>query len=120
MSTRVGHSIQSPFDRLSSASFIPVKAEKGVYLAKPFEVYFVPQDGSESPFKTSFTFIDFGERGNLFLRYCGVKSEPSVKGELSSIQAPKLMTGQTSLGCWCAIHSGCSTKLDPRTSKLTG
>ncbi|ORX36563.1 hypothetical protein BD324DRAFT_452712 [Kockovaella imperatae] len=79
LSTRIGNSVQSSIERLQSASFIPVKSEKGVYLAKPFEVYFVPKDGSESPYKSSFTFVDFGERGNLFLRYCGVRSEPSVK-----------------------------------------
>jgi len=54
--------------------------DNDVKLLKVNEVYFAPTNGEDSPFKAAFTFIDFGERANLFLRTCGVRSEPSVKG----------------------------------------
>ena len=83
MSTRLGHSSPAAIERLQSVSFIPVKSAAGITLARPMEVYFIPNDGSESPYKSAFTFVDFGEKANLFLRYCGVKAEPSVKGQLT-------------------------------------
>lgn len=72
--------MSSSMERLHSAPFIPVKTEKDVRLYKPFEVYFSPKDGNDSPFKSAFTFVDFGDQANIFLRQCGVRSEPSVKG----------------------------------------
>lgn len=75
--------MSSSMERLHSAPFIPVKTEKDVRLYKPFEVYFSPKDGNDSPFKSAFTFIDFGDQANIFLRQCGVRSEPSVKGQFT-------------------------------------
>lgn len=46
---------------------------------KPSQVYFVSGDNEDDLYSSAFTFIDFGLRANMFLRYCGVKSEPSVK-----------------------------------------
>ena len=82
MATRLGHSMPSSMDRLQSAPFIPVKTEKEVRLTRPVEVYFSPRDGNNHPFRSAFTFVDFGERANVFLRNCGVHTEPSVKGML--------------------------------------
>ena len=82
MATRLGNSVTGSLDRLYNAAFIPVKTEKDIRMHTANEVYFAPKHGEENPFKSAFTFIDFGERANLFLRTCGVKSEPSVKGEL--------------------------------------
>lgn len=46
---------------------------------KPSQVYFVSGDSEDNLYSSAFTFIDFGLKANMFLRYCGVKSEPSVK-----------------------------------------
>ena len=81
LATRLGHGSPSALDKLQSLSFIPVKTEKDVKLYRPTEVYFSARDGQDSLYKSAFTFIDFGPRANTFLKYCGVKSEPSVKGE---------------------------------------
>lgn len=83
MSTRMGLSAASAMDRLQAAPFIPVKIEKDVRLYRPSEVYFSATDGNADLYRTAFTFVDFGDRANSFLRYCGVRSEPSVKGEPS-------------------------------------
>jgi hypothetical protein len=83
MATRVGHAAPSSFNRLQSANFIPVKTDKDVRLVSPGEVYFSPKDGGDSPYRAAFTFVDFGDKANVFLRYCGVRSEPSVKGTSS-------------------------------------
>ena len=80
MSTRVGHFGSTAVERLQNAAFIPSKMEKDSRLVRPSEVYFASRDGNADLYKTAFTFIDFGEKANIFLRYCGVRSEPSVKG----------------------------------------
>ncbi|KAK8864438.1 hypothetical protein IAR55_001687 [Kwoniella newhampshirensis] len=79
MSTRVGHSTNSSVDRLRDAVILPVKTSSDIQLFKPSQVYFVSKEGSDELYKSAFVFVDFGERANMFLRYCGVKSEPSVK-----------------------------------------
>ena len=79
MATRLGNATTGALGRLQSAAFIPVKTSKDVRMLKANEVYFSPTNG-DFPFKSAFTFVDFGERANLFLRSCGVRSEPSVKG----------------------------------------
>ena len=81
MSTQMGHSATAALERLQNASFIPVETEKDTRLSRPSEVYFASRDGSAELYRAAFTFIDFGDRANTFLRYCGVRSEPSVKGE---------------------------------------
>ena len=82
MSTRLGSAITGSLEPMSTAAFIPIKTETDIRLAKAKEVYFTPRNGEDSPFKSAFTFIDFGERANVFLRMCGVQAEPSVKGML--------------------------------------
>ncbi|ORY21093.1 hypothetical protein BCR39DRAFT_570024, partial [Naematelia encephala] len=80
MSTRMGHSSIS-LDRLTNAAFIPViapGAEKP-RLHKPSELYFSSKSDSNNLYRSAFTFVDFGEGANVFLKYCGVRSEPSVK-----------------------------------------
>ncbi|WWC89285.1 uncharacterized protein L201_004206 [Kwoniella dendrophila CBS 6074] len=80
MSTRLGHSMPSSLDPLRSFAFIPVTSSNGdTNFYKASQVYFVSKEGREDLYKSAFTFVDFGERANIFLRYCGVKSEPSVK-----------------------------------------
>ena len=65
-------------------AFIPVKSEKDVQLHRPSEVYFAKRENTNELYGSAFTFVDFGEKANTFLQYCGVKSEPSVKGESAS------------------------------------
>jgi hypothetical protein len=84
MSSRLGHYGPSSASRLQSAAFVPVKTEKTTSLRRPSDVYFAAKDGNQEMYKAAFTFVDFGDRANEFLRYCGVRSEPSVKGELGS------------------------------------
>ncbi|WVF71489.1 hypothetical protein IAT40_006295 [Kwoniella sp. CBS 6097] len=79
MSTQLGHSTTSSIDPLRTAAFIPVKAANDVNLFRPNQVYFTSKDSGDDLYKSAFTFIDMGDRANIFLRYCGVKSEPSVK-----------------------------------------
>ncbi|WWC62006.1 uncharacterized protein I303_104593 [Kwoniella dejecticola CBS 10117] len=80
MSTRLGHSLSGTIDTLRAFPFIPVTSSNGdVNFYRSNQVYFVTKDGGEDLFKSAFTFVDFGERANIFLRYCGVRSEPSVK-----------------------------------------
>lgn len=81
MATQVGQAVTGSMERLCGAAFIPVKSEKMTRLVKPSEVYFAPKRGEASPFRSAFTFVDFGDRANVFLRICGVRSEPSVKGQ---------------------------------------
>ncbi len=82
MSTQMGLYASSSMDRLQSAAFIPVKTEKDIRLYCPSELYFSTKEGNADLYRAAFTFVDFGDRANNFLRYCGVRSEPSVKGEL--------------------------------------
>lgn len=81
MATRVGQSGTLALGRLQNAPFIPARTEKEGRLFKPSDVYFSSKDGNDELFRTAFTFIDFGDKANVFLKYCGVRSEPSVKGE---------------------------------------
>lgn len=120
MATRAGHSGSGQLERLSRAAFVPVKTEKDVKLFKPTEVYFSNKSGEDSLFKSAFTFVDFGEKANAFLRYCGVRSEPSVKGESSCLNATQQagLMRQISQLCLCENPRGCFDKLAHLTSKL--
>lgn len=82
LATQVGHAPSSSYGQLQNASFIPVKTERDVQMFSPSSVYFSKAEGSDALYGSAFTFVDFGEQANTFLRYCGVRSEPSVKGEL--------------------------------------
>jgi len=83
LASRVGAAGASSLDRLRITAFIPVKSEKDVQLHRPSEVYFAKRENTNELYGSAFTFVDFGEKANTFLQYCGVKSEPSVKGELN-------------------------------------
>ena len=82
LARRAVHTSPAVLNRLESVPFIPVQSEKTVKMYNPHSVYFAAREGQDSLYKGAFTFIDFGERANAFLRICGVKSEPSVKGKL--------------------------------------
>lgn len=77
----MGTSGLGALERLQNTPFIPVKTEKDIKVYRPTEVYFSGKGGDNTLYKSAFTFVDFGEKANAFLRYCGVGSEPSVKGE---------------------------------------
>lgn len=77
----MGHAPSLSYSKLQEAAFIPVKTEKGVQLFSPSSVYFQKTDNPYDMYGTAFTFVDFGEQANTFLRSCGVRSEPSPKGE---------------------------------------
>lgn len=87
LATRMGSGSISALLPLSNRPFIPVqekKIEKGpgaVRLARPDEVFLVSGGQPDSLYASAFTFVDFGQNANMFLRNCGVKSEPSTKGE---------------------------------------
>ncbi|KAH9824771.1 hypothetical protein DFH28DRAFT_941666 [Melampsora americana] len=77
LSTRVADFSQSELSRLKNASIIPVT--KGSH-ASPSTCFFQPQNSVKSgPFKSLFTYIDFGLASKPFLRACGVKNEPTVQ-----------------------------------------
>ncbi|OWT41907.1 hypothetical protein C362_00273 [Cryptococcus neoformans Bt1] len=80
--TFIGHATPSSVDHLRHTAFIPVQKgadPSSVVMFKPSQVYFVSGDSEDDLYSSAFNFIDFGLRANMFLRYCGVKSEPSVK-----------------------------------------
>ncbi|OCF40369.1 hypothetical protein I317_05804 [Kwoniella heveanensis CBS 569] len=79
MSSQLGYTTTSSIDPLRSAAFIPVKIANVVNLFRPNQVYFTSKESGDDLYKSAFTFIDMGDKANIFLRYCGVKSEPSVK-----------------------------------------
>lgn len=56
-----------------------MKTEKDFRLARPDEV-FLGKDKVDPLYASAFTFVDFGERANMFLHHVGVRSEPSHKG----------------------------------------
>lgn len=77
MSTRVADFSQSDLTKLKNSSFIPVK--QGSH-APPSTCFFQPQDAVKNgPFKSLFTYIDFGVASKPFLLACGVKNEPTVQ-----------------------------------------
>lgn len=98
---RMGHTAPGALERLHNAPFIPVKTEKDLKVYRPNEVYFAGRGGENPLYRNAFTFVDFGERANAFLRYCGVRSEPSVKGKSGVVPRRQRnvckLTSQTSL-----------------------
>lgn len=80
MGTQIGHAPGSSYSRLATAAFIPVKTAKDVQLYKPTEVYFAKTESTDELYSSAFKFVDFGSQANTFLRLCGVRSEPSVRG----------------------------------------
>lgn len=93
LATRMGTGSISALAPLATRSFIPVQEKKtekgpgGVRLARPDEV-FLASGQPDSLYASAFTFVDFGQVANMFLRNCGVKTEPSTKGELTGGVVP--------------------------------
>lgn len=85
LATRMGTGSISALTPLGSRAFIPIQEKKsekragGVRLARPDEV-FLASGQPDSLYASAFTFVDFGQNANMFLRNCGVKTEPSTKG----------------------------------------
>lgn len=116
LSTRVGTSQVSAILPLTTKAFIPVKdGEKGVRLARADEIYFTSSSQGSSLYASAFTFIDFGERANFLLKQCGVKAEPSHRGE-SSVALLKL-THQTLPVSSCGNPKECFAKQAQRPSE---
>lgn len=89
MATQIGHAPSSAYGQLQNAAFVPVKTERDIQLYKPSEVYFTKAETPNELYGSAFTFVDFGERANTFLRACGVRSEPSVKGPLQRVNVQR-------------------------------
>lgn len=82
LATQVGSAQLSSLSQLAVRPWIPVQDnERAIRLTRPDEVYFQSRSETHALYANAFTFIDFGERANAFLRQCGVKAEPSHKGE---------------------------------------
>ncbi|KAL7421639.1 hypothetical protein Q5752_003408 [Cryptotrichosporon argae] len=79
LATRLASAPSSSLSPLVAKAFIPVESDGAVRRYLPAEVYFSSKNESHELFRSAFTFVDFGHRANLFLRSCGVRSEPSVK-----------------------------------------
>lgn len=85
MAKHVGVASEQDLNVLRKAKFIPVPSQKptgGVAHARPADVYFASSDTAQTLYQSFFTYVDMGERANNFLRACGVKSEPSIHGEV--------------------------------------
>ncbi|CDZ96200.1 Transcription factor Opi1 [Phaffia rhodozyma] len=64
--------------RLNTVPFIPAHKTGSIKLHRSNEVYFVNHDASSSSmYKALFVYVDFGAKGNTFLRAIGVQAEPS-------------------------------------------
>ena len=73
----------SDLHRLSTVSFVPVKAEKGAVgptmrWLPPTQCY-LGNEAPESFHSKLFVFVDFGSGANAFLVACGTKSQPSIE-----------------------------------------
>jgi hypothetical protein len=84
LASRMGSGTLAALTPLAARAFIPVQEKKmekgpgGVRLARPDEV-FLASGQTDTLYASAFTFVDFGPSANMFLRNCGVKSEPSTK-----------------------------------------
>ena len=65
--------------RLSTISFVPVKAENGAVRWLPPTQCYLGSEAAESFHSKLFLFVDFGSGANAFLIACGTKSQPSVE-----------------------------------------
>ncbi|PRP80386.1 hypothetical protein PROFUN_11984 [Planoprotostelium fungivorum] len=82
LAARQGEFKKNHWSRLSTLAFIPVQTEGHVKRYSPSTCYFSNPDRQQSD--NFFTYVNFGEIANQFLRTCGVKDEPSPS-ELASI-----------------------------------
>ncbi|KAL7754472.1 hypothetical protein RI367_000453 [Sorochytrium milnesiophthora] len=69
---------RADFARLYGTKFVPVRREgsAAVTHVEPSRAFFAGA-GASPAFASLFDYVDFGSTGNLFLRSCGVKDEPS-------------------------------------------
>ena len=63
--------------------FVPVvtdeKPKGRIQMHRPTECYFGGEARAQAQLHSKlFIFIDFGQRANAFLRFCGVKNEPTI------------------------------------------
>ncbi|MBW0477365.1 hypothetical protein O181_017080, partial [Austropuccinia psidii MF-1] len=79
LSTRVADFSQTELQTLRQTAFIPI-IQKDTTHVSPAGCFFQPQDSLDSgPFRSLFTYIDFGLAARPFLLACGVKNEPTVQ-----------------------------------------
>jgi Protein of unknown function (DUF3684) len=69
----------SELHRLSTISFVPVKAENGAVRWLPPTQCYLGSQAAESFHSKLFIFVDFGSGANAFLIACGTKGQPSVE-----------------------------------------
>ncbi|OAV92499.1 hypothetical protein PTTG_01164 [Puccinia triticina 1-1 BBBD Race 1] len=79
LSTRVADFSQSQLQTLKQAQFVPISGKEVTHVA-PGGCFFQSTDSAnQGPFKSLFTYIDFGPSARPFLLACGVKNEPTVQ-----------------------------------------
>ncbi|POV96419.1 hypothetical protein PSHT_15145 [Puccinia striiformis] len=80
LSTRVADFSQSQLQTLKQSKFVPISGKKEVPHVAPGGCFFQSTDSAnQGPFKSLFTYIDFGPSARPFLLACGVKNEPTVQ-----------------------------------------
>ncbi|PLW32719.1 hypothetical protein PCANC_19560 [Puccinia coronata f. sp. avenae] len=79
LSTRVADFTQSQLQTLKQAQIVPISGKQVTHVA-PGGCFFQSTDSAnQGPFKSLFTYIDFGPSARPFLLACGVKNEPTVQ-----------------------------------------
>ncbi|KAA1076386.1 hypothetical protein PGT21_005519 [Puccinia graminis f. sp. tritici] len=79
LSTRVADFSQSQLQTLKQAKFVPISGKESTHVG-PGGCFFQSADSTnQGPFKSLFTYIDFGPSARPFLLACGVKNEPTVQ-----------------------------------------
>lgn len=79
LASRMGDFRLNHWQLLRQTKFIPVTSQRegeGIVLVEPTHCYFESEGSSFH--KELFTYVDFGEKANMFLRSCGVKDEPTT------------------------------------------
>lgn len=79
LANRMGEFRYNHWQLLRHTKFIPVashREDEGIVLIEPTQCYF--ESNGSSFHKELFTYVNFGEKANMFLRSCGVKDEPTT------------------------------------------
>jgi len=80
LSTRVADFSPPQLQTLKQAKFVPITAKDVTQHVAPGGCFFQSADlANQGPFKSLFTYIDFGPSARPFLLACGVKNEPTVQ-----------------------------------------